>query len=94
MAEILVFKRGEWTSEPYNEAGLMDIHADVRDVGDVVCRTSTTVSDCYNYGYKDEIDQFTSKFMCNYCGTEDFASHKHTPHCPNCGALMTKVFTV
>ena len=31
----------------------------------------------------------TAKFHCVYCGTQDFdGDSKHTPHCPNCGALM------
>ena len=31
-------------------------------------------------------------FHCNFCGTENFTytGTDHTPHCPNCGALMIK----
>ena len=45
---------------------------------------------CITSGKLPEIEK-SPKFHCVYCGTQDFEGNdKHTPHCPNCGALMRK----
>lgn len=42
-----------------------------------------------NLWNSDRSKKLSPKFHCIYCGTQDFdGESKHTPHCPNCGALM------
>lgn len=43
----------------------------------------------FTYPPVTESKKLIPKFHCIYCGTKDFeGDSKHTPHCPNCGALM------
>ena len=52
--------------------------------------TLTTVPTwTFTYPPVTESKKLIPKFHCIYCGTKDFeGDSKHTPHCPNCGALM------
>lgn len=107
MEEILIYTDNGWKSAPMPNTVELTVgeYRKLADDNNLEADTQYCVTDTgciiddlteplmYDTTVSTLIDKaLRASFNCVYCGTQNFESAQaHTPHCPNCGALMRRI---